>query len=101
PGSNHIEIAEEFYRRLDLISREIPDDIKYDIGFDFTIYVKDSIREVQQTIVVAIILVIMIIFLFLREWRTTLIPVLVIPIALTGTFFIMDLAGFSINVLTL
>ena len=101
PGSNSIEIIDEFYRRLEFIKKDLPEDIQLDIGFDTTKYIRDSISEVQQTIFVAFLLVVLIIFLFLRDWRTTFIPVLTIPISLIGVFFIMYLAGFSINVLTL
>lgn len=101
PGSNSIEIAKEFYKRLEQIKKDLPDDLELGIGFDTTIYIQESIKEVQQTIFVAFLLVVAIIFLFLRDWRTTVIPVATIPIALIGTFFIMYAAGFSINVLTL
>ncbi|MCB9283068.1 MAG: efflux RND transporter permease subunit [Lewinellaceae bacterium] len=101
PGSNHVEIAEEFYRRLDQIKKDIPDDIHLGIGFDTTTFITDSIREVEQTIFLAFGLVVLIIFLFLRDWRTTFIPVVVIPISLVGAFFIMYIANFSINVLTM
>ena len=101
PGANNIEIADEFYRRLELIKKDLPEDIKLGIGFDITKFIRASIEEVNQTIYLAFGLVVLIIFLFLRDWRTTLIPVLVIPISLIGSFFIMYIAGFSINVLTL
>ncbi|SMD42998.1 multidrug efflux pump [Aquiflexum balticum DSM 16537] len=101
PGSNTIEILDEFYRRLEFIKKDLPDDVLLDIGFDSTKYIRNSISEVQQTIFVAFILVVTIIFLFLRDWRTTFIPVLTIPISLIGVFFIMYLMDFSINVLTL
>lgn len=101
PGANNIEIVDEFYERVEELENEIPGDISTGVGFDTTEYVRDSIGEVQQTIFIAFSLVVMIIFLFLRDWRTTIIPVLVIPIALIGAFFIMFAAGFSINVLTL
>ncbi len=101
PGANNIEIVDEFYERIEEIEREIPADISTGVGFDTTEYVRDSISEVQQTILVAFTLVVLVIFLFLRDWRTTVIPVLVIPISLIGAFFIMFLMGFSINVLTL
>ncbi|TAK57298.1 MAG: efflux RND transporter permease subunit [Bacteroidetes bacterium] len=101
PGSNHITIADEFFRRLEQIKTDLPEDIELTIPFDTTRYIRISIEEVQETIVVAFALVVIIIFLFLRDWRTTLIPVFAIPISLIGTFFIMYLAGFSINVLTL
>mgnify|MGYP001409883428 FL=1 len=101
PGANYIAIADEFYRRLEQIKKELPADIELGIGFDVTEYIRDSIREVQQTIFLALGLVVLIIFLFLRDWRTTIIPVLVIPVSLIGAFFLMYLFGFSINVLTL
>jgi multidrug efflux pump len=101
PGSNNIEIADEFYRRLEFIKKDLPDDIGVEIGFDSTKYIRSSIAEVQETIITAFILVVAIIFLFLRDWRTTFIPVLTIPISLIGVFFIMYLMDFSINVLTL
>ncbi len=101
PGSNNLEIAEEFYKRLESIKKDLPEDIHTALGFDSTEYIRDSIAEVQQTIYLAFSLVVLIIFLFLRDWRTTLIPVITIPISLIGTFFVMYLAGFSINVLTM
>ncbi len=101
PGSNHIEIADEVYRRLEHMERDLADDIFYQVGFDNTTYIRSSITEVRNTIFIAFLLVVVIIFLFLRDWRTTLIPILVIPVSLIGSFFIMYVAGFSINVLTL
>lgn len=101
PGSNNLDIAEEFYRRWESIKKDLPADIHTSIGFDTTEYIRDSITEVQQTIYLAFGLVVLIIFAFLRDWRTTLIPVVTIPISLIGTFFVMYVAGFSINVLTL
>ncbi len=101
PGANNIAITDEFYKRLDQIKRDLPSDVKTGIGFDVTDYIRDSISEVEQTIFVAFGLVVLIIFLFLRDWRTTIIPVIAIPISLIGAFFIMYAADFSINVLTL
>ena len=101
PGANNIAIADEFYKRLDQIKRDLPSDVKTGIGFDVTEYIRDSISEVEQTIFIAFGLVVLIIFLFLRDWRTTIIPVIAIPISLIGAFFIMYAADFSINVLTL
>ncbi|HKL31565.1 MAG TPA: efflux RND transporter permease subunit, partial [Tangfeifania sp.] len=101
PGANHIEIVDDVYERLEFIKKDLPDDVEVEIGFDNTDYIRSSIREVQTTIYVAFFLVVVIIFFFLRDWRTTIIPMLVIPISLVGSFFIMYLAGFTINVLTL
>ena len=100
-GANQVAIADEFYRRLALIERDLPPDIETDIGFDTSGFIRASIAEVLQTLFLALLLVCMTIYLFLREWRTTLIPLVTIPIALTGTFFVLYLAGFSLNVLTL
>jgi multidrug efflux pump len=101
PGSNQLSIAEEFFVRLERIEQDLPEDINLAIGFDTTEYIQQSVNEVQQTVFIALALVIAVIFLFLRDWRTTLIPIIVIPIALIGAFFIMYIAGFSINVLTM
>jgi multidrug efflux pump len=101
PGSNNIEIVDEFYKRLETIKKDVPEDIILDIGFDSTKFIRNSIKEVKETIFIAFMLVVTIIFLFLRDWRTTFIPVLTIPISLIGVFFIMYVMDFSINVLTL
>jgi len=101
PGSNHIEIADEFYRRLEKIKKDLPIDIETGIGFDNTDFIRQSIKEVEQTIYLAFVLVVLVIFFFLRDWRTTIIPVVVIPISLIGAFFIMYLANYTINVLTM
>ncbi|RAU82289.1 efflux RND transporter permease subunit [Pontibacter arcticus] len=101
PGSNQIEIADEFYKRLEHIKKDIPQDIELIIGFDNSQYIRASLFEVQETFFIAFGLVVVIIFLFLRDWRSTLIPVVAIPVSLVGTFFIMYLMDFSINVLTL
>ncbi len=101
PGSNHIEIADEFYRRLEKIKKDLPDDIETGIGFDNTHFIRLSIKEVEQTIYLAFVLVVLVILFFLRDWRTTIIPVIVIPISLVGAFFIMYLANYTINVLTM
>ncbi|MGH8021565.1 MAG: efflux RND transporter permease subunit, partial [Opitutaceae bacterium] len=101
PGANFIAIVDEFDRRVEQLRREIPEDIRVEVGFDVSSYIRDSVSEVQETIFIAICLVVFIIFFFLREWRSTFIPVIVIPISLIGTFFVMYVAGFSINVLTM
>ncbi len=101
PGANHIEIVDDVYERLEFIKKDLPDDVDVEIGFDNTDYIRSSIREVETTIYVAFFLVVIIIFFFLRDWRTTIIPILVIPVSLVGSFFIMYIAGFTINVLTL
>jgi multidrug efflux pump len=101
PGANQIEIADEMYRRLELIKKDLPPDLEADVGFDITQYVRASIMEVGETILVALGLVVLIIFAFLRSWRSTIIPAVVIPISLIGGFFIMFVAAYRVNVLTL
>jgi multidrug efflux pump len=101
PGSNQIDIVDEVYKRLDYIKKDLPDDVKVKIAFDNTEYIRKSIKEVKDTIYIAFALVVVIIYFFLRSWRATLIPILVIPVSLIGAFFIMYLADYSINVLTL
>lgn len=101
PGANHIEIADAVYERMRIMEKDLPEDVKYSYGFDNTKFIRASINEVKQTVYEAFILVIIIIFLFLRDWRVTLIPCIVIPVSLIGAFFVMYMAGFSINVLTM
>ena len=101
PGANNIEISEGLYKKLSQIERDLPPDVAYQMSFDSTQYIRDSILEVEETIIIAFALVLFIIFFFLRDWRTTLIPVVTIPISLVGAFFVMYLLGFTINVLTL
>jgi multidrug efflux pump len=101
PGANHINIANEFYKRVEQLKKEIPPDIQLGIGFDTTKYIRQSVNEVRETILIAFGLVVVIIFFFLREWRATLIPIIAIPVSIIGAFFVMYVAGFSINVLTL
>jgi multidrug efflux pump len=101
PGSNHVAIADEFYKRVEQLKKEIPTDIKTIIISDNSVNIRKGIKEVEETIFFAFALVVLVIFVFLREWRTTLIPVLAIPISLIGTFFLMYISGFTINLLTL
>ena len=101
PGSNQIEIVNAIRKKLIQIQTTMPDDVLLKEGFDNTRYVRRSIVEVEETILTAILLVTIIIFLFLRDWRSTIIPLTAIPVSLIGVFFFMYLVGFSINVLTL
>ena len=101
PGSNQVEIADELYKRVDVIKKDLPQDIVLEVGFDKTLFVRKAITEVKETLVIAILLVVLIIYLFFREWSIAFRPLIDIPVALVGAFFIMYVAGFSINVLTL
>ncbi|MDR3118033.1 MAG: efflux RND transporter permease subunit [Mediterranea sp.] len=101
PGANHIEIANAVYDRMEMMKKDLPEDVTTNYGFDNTKFIRASIDEVRETVYVAFLLVIIIIFLFLRDWRVTLVPCIVIPVSLIGAFFVMYLLGFSINVLSM
>ncbi len=101
PGANYVAIADLVYERLDQIKRDLPPDLSMSIAMDVTTSIRRAITEVEETILIAFLLVVLVIFAFLRDWRTTFIPVLAIPISLIGTFFVMYLMDFSINILTL
>jgi multidrug efflux pump len=101
PGANNIAVADEVYNRVEQIKKDLPEDIRVGYMFDRTLSIRKAIEEVQDTILIAFGLVVLIIFLFLRNWRTTLIPVIAIPISLIGSFFVMYIFDFSINILTL
>ncbi len=101
PGANYLDISNEFYKRYEQLKKELPKDFKLDIALDNTIFIKRSVTEVAETILISLILVILIIFLFFRDWSIAFRPLIDIPVSLISTFFIMYLFGFSINVLTL
>ncbi|MEO0000333.1 MAG: hypothetical protein RL766_379 [Bacteroidota bacterium] len=101
PGSNQVAIADEIYKRLEVIKKDLPADIILEIGYDRSLFVRKAITEVKETLIIAILLVVIIIYLFFREWSIAFRPLIDIPVALVGAFFIMYIAGFSINVLTL
>ncbi|MCP9748284.1 efflux RND transporter permease subunit [Lacihabitans sp. CS3-21] len=101
PGANYLDIAKEVYKRKAEIEKTLPPDIKLGTILDYTTFVKQSVEEVVETLAIAIILVVIIIFLFFRDWIVAVRPLIDIPVSLVGTFFIMYIFGFSINVLTL
>ncbi|HZG26297.1 MAG TPA: efflux RND transporter permease subunit [Chitinophagaceae bacterium] len=101
PGSNYVAISNDFYKRMEEIKADIPSDIKLDIALDQTKFIKNSISEVEETLLISFILVVIIIYLFFRDWIIALRPLIDIPVSLIGAFFIMYLCGFTINVLTL
>jgi multidrug efflux pump len=101
PGTNQIATVDEIFRRVDLIKEDLPPDIQLEVGFDSTEFIRESISEVQKTLIFAFFLVVLIIFLFLRDTRTTFIPIIVVPISIIGSFFVMYMAGFTINTLTM
>jgi multidrug efflux pump len=101
PGANYLEIADEFYKRYDVLKRDLPKDYTINIALDNTRFIEKSITEVAETLLIALVLVILIIFLFFRDWLIAFRPLIDIPVSLIGTFFIMYLLDYSINVLTL
>ncbi len=101
PGANDIQIADEFYKRLDQIKETMPVGMDLNIGRDKSMFVRQSVRDVVETLLIAITLVVLIIFLFFRNWVIALRPLIDIPVSLIGTFFVMYIFGFSVNVLTL
>lgn len=101
PGTNYIDIADAFYERLEQLRNELPSDIVLDVSLDNTLFIKQSVTEVAETILIALVLVVLIIYLFFRNWGIAFRPLIDIPVSLIATFFIMYLCGFSINVLTL
>ena len=101
PGANYIEIVDEASRRIEQIRNDIPEDIKLNVAFNTTTPIRKALKEVRETILLAFGLVVLVIFFFLRNWRTTLIPVILIPISLIGSMAVLYAVGFSINILTL
>lgn len=101
PGANYLDISKEFYKKYETLQKDLPKDIKLNVALDNTIFVKKSVLEVAETLGISIILVIIIIYLFFRDWAIAFRPLIDIPVSLIATFFIMWLFGFSINVLTL
>jgi multidrug efflux pump len=101
PGTNYIDIANRFYEQYDLLKEDLPSDLKLNIAIDNTVFIKKSVIEVAETLLISLILVILIIYLFFRDWSIAIRPLIDIPVSLIATFFIMYLCGFSVNVLTL
>lgn len=101
PGANYINIAREFYKRIDQIKKDLPKDIKLRILLDNTQFISKAIDEVKETLLISLILVILTIYLFFRDWLIAFRPLIDIPVALIGAFFIMYVAGFSVNILTM
>ena len=101
PGANAMEVAERVKAQMDEISKNFPKGLHYEIPFDMTTYISESIQEVYKTLFEALFLVIVVVFLSLQNWRATIIPIVAVPISLIGTFGFMLIFGFSLNTLTL
>ena len=101
PGTNYLEISDAFYKQYEQLQKDLPKDFKLNVAIDNTVFVKNAVLEVAETLGISIILVILIIYLFFRNWGIAFRPLIDIPVSLIATFFVMWLLGFSINVLTL
>lgn len=101
PGANAVEVAEAVREEMDIIARSFPEGMRYAVPFDATTYIKESIHHVYRTFAEALLLVLLVVFLSLQDWRATLVPIIAVPISLVGTFGVMLVAGFSLNMLTL
>ena len=101
PGSNYVAISDEFHKRFKVLKKDVPDDVKIKLSSDQTKYIKKSILEVKDTLIISIILVVLIIYLFFRDWIIAIRPLIDIPVSLIGAFFIMYVMGYTINVLSL
>ncbi|MBB6610922.1 efflux RND transporter permease subunit [Pontibacter sp. Tf4] len=101
PGTNYLDISDAFYEQFEKLKNDLPEDITLNIAMDNTVFIKQSVTEVAETILIALVLVILIIYLFFRDWSIAFRPLIDIPVSLIATFFIMYLCGFSVNVLTL
>ncbi|UMY64712.1 MULTISPECIES: efflux RND transporter permease subunit [unclassified Flavobacterium] len=101
PGTNYLDIAEAFYKQYEQLKKDLPKDFKLNIAIDNTVFIKKAVTEVAETLLLSIVLVILIIYLFFRDWAIAFRPLLDIPVSLIATFFIMWMFGFSVNVLTL
>ena len=101
PGANYVSIADEFYKRFDQLKKDLPSDIIVSVGTDRSIFIRRAIEEVGETLLISFILVVLVIYLFFRDWLIAFRPLIDIPVSLIGAFFIMYVADFSINVLTL
>jgi multidrug efflux pump len=101
PGANYVQIAKDFYIRLKQVEKDLPPDIKLQVALDNTRFINQSIEEVEETLAISFVLVVIIIYLFFRDWLIAFRPLIDIPVSLVGAFFIMYIFGFSINILTL
>ncbi len=101
PGANALDLAAAIHTKMQEVSRRFPKGMQYDIPFDTTKFVEASINEVYSTLFVAVVLVVIVIYIFLQDWRATVVPCAAIPVSLIGTFAAMAMLGFSVNMLTL
>jgi len=100
-NANGLDIKKAVVETMDRLERSFPEDVEWSIAYDTTVFIEESTREVVHTLIEAIALVFLVVFLFLQSWRSTLVPIIAVPVSLIGTFVFMAVAGFSINQLTL
>src|SRR5258708_27838122 len=101
PGSNAVKPAAGVRKLMDEMKQRFPEDMEYSISLDQTNAVTEGMKEIIQTLLIAIALVLLVVYLFLQDWRATLIPMLAVPVSLVGTFALFPLFGFSINTLSM
>ncbi|MGI9531736.1 efflux RND transporter permease subunit [Lutimonas sp.] len=101
PGANAVELAEQIIVEMDELSKGFPESVKYEVGLDTTLPITAGIKDIVVTLIIALILVVLVVFIFIQDWRATLIPTLAIPVSLVGAFIFFPLLGFTINVLSL
>jgi hydrophobic/amphiphilic exporter-1 (mainly G- bacteria), HAE1 family len=101
PGSNAVELAENVINQMDILKRNFPESVKYDVSLDSTAPITAGIRDIVVTLIIALVLVVLVVFIFIQDWRATLIPTLAIPVSLIGAFMFFPILGFTINVLSL
>jgi HAE1 family hydrophobic/amphiphilic exporter-1 len=101
PGSNAVELAQKIRDEMDILAKKFPESVKYEVTLDSTEAITAGINDIIKTLVIALILVILVVFIFIQDWRATLIPTIAIPVSLIGAFMFFPLLGFSINVLSL
>ena len=101
PGSNAVELAENVINEMEILKKNFPESIKYDVSLDSTLPIKAGIKDIVITLMIAIFLVVLVVFIFIQDWRATLIPTIAIPVSLVGAFIFFPLLGFTVNVLSL
>ncbi len=101
PGSNAVALAQQVKEEMELLSKNFPESVKYDVSLDSTAPITAGIRDIVVTLIIALVLVIFVVFVFIQDWRATLIPTIAIPVSLIGAFIFFPMLGFTINVLSL
>ena len=101
PGANALKVAEQVKETMDELSKGFPDGVEWDVWFDASTFIKESVKEVAVSLVIALVLVIFVVYIFLQDWRSTLIPITAVPVSIIGTFTALAVLGFSLNTVNL